>query len=96
MGVADLIRNDTYNALRRYGLYTKAGLPLLSAYLQVHQTYGNIPDITGTTVEGIFHYHPDGSKPSPEDYTSGLTWSKLAGISYSIVYSKDRIYKRWF
>lgn len=50
MGVADLIRNDTYNALRRYGLYTKAGLPLLSAYLQVHQTYGNIPDYALTSV----------------------------------------------
>lgn len=44
MGIADMIRNDTYNALNRYGLYTRAGLPLLSAYLQVHQTYGDIPD----------------------------------------------------
>lgn len=44
MGVSDMIRNETYKALNRYGLYTRAGLPLLSAYLQVHQTYGNIPD----------------------------------------------------
>lgn len=44
MGVADMIRNDTYNGLQRYGLYTRAGLPLLSAYLQAHQTYGDIPD----------------------------------------------------
>jgi len=56
----------------------------------------HIPKITGTTVEGIFHYHPDGSKPSPEDYTSGLTWSQKQGISYSIVYSNNRIYKCWF
>lgn len=44
MGIADMIRNDTYNALSRYGLYTREGLQLLSAYLQVRQTYGNIPD----------------------------------------------------
>ena len=50
MGVADMIRNDAYNALNRYGLYTRAGLPLLSAYLQVHQTYGDIPDYALTAV----------------------------------------------
>ena len=50
MGVADMIRNDTYNALNRYGLYTREGLPLLSAYLQVHQTYGDIPDYALTAV----------------------------------------------
>lgn len=44
MGVSDMIRNETYNGLNRHGLYTRAGLPLLSAYLQAHQTYGNIPD----------------------------------------------------
>ncbi len=50
MGVADMIRNDTYNALKRYGLYSREGLPLLSAYLQVHQTYGDIPDYALTAV----------------------------------------------
>ena len=50
MGVADMIRNDTYNGLHRYGLYTRAGLPLLSAFLQVHQTYGDIPDYALTAV----------------------------------------------
>lgn len=50
MGVADMIRNDAYNALNRYGLYTREGLPLLSAYLQVHQTYGDIPDYALTAV----------------------------------------------
>lgn len=44
IAIADMIRNDTYNALNRYGLYTREGLPLLSAYLQVRQTYGDIPD----------------------------------------------------
>lgn len=50
MGVADMIRNDAYNGLHRYGLYTRAGLPLLSAYLLAHQTYGNIPDYALTAV----------------------------------------------
>ena len=44
MGVADMLRNDAYHGLNRYGLYTRAGLPLLSAHLQVMQTYGDIPD----------------------------------------------------
>ena len=52
MGVADMLRNDAYNGLNRYGLYTRAGLPLLSAHLQVMQTYGDIPDyaLTATLV----------------------------------------------
>lgn len=50
MGIADMIRNDTYNGLHRYGLYTRAGLPLLSAHLQAHQTYGDIPDYALTAV----------------------------------------------
>lgn len=50
MGVADMIRNDANNGLHRYGLYTRAGLPLLSAYLQAHQTYGDIPDYALTAV----------------------------------------------
>ena len=50
MGVADMIRNDAYNVLNRHGLYTRQGLPLLSAYLQVHQTYGDIPDYALTAV----------------------------------------------
>ena len=50
LGVADMIRNDAYKGLHRYGLYTRAGLPLLSAHLLAHQTYGNIPDYTMTAV----------------------------------------------
>jgi len=50
MGVADMIRNEALNKLHRYGLYTRAGLPLLSAYLQAHQTYGDIPDYALTAV----------------------------------------------
>ena len=50
LGVADMIRNDANNRLHRYGLYTRAGLPLLSAYLQVNQTFGNIPDYSLTAV----------------------------------------------
>lgn len=50
MGVADMLRSDTYNGLNRYGLYTRAGLPLLSAHLLAHQTYGDIPDYARTAV----------------------------------------------
>ena len=50
MGIADMLRNDAYNGLKRYGLYTRAGLPLLSAHLQASQTYGNIPDYALTAV----------------------------------------------
>ncbi len=50
LGVADMIRNDVNSRLHRYGLYTRAGLPLLSAYLQVHQTFGNIQDYALTAV----------------------------------------------
>ena len=50
MGVADMIRNEALNKLHRYGLYTRSGLPLLSAYLLPHQTYGDIPDYAITAV----------------------------------------------
>ena len=50
IGVADMIRNDSYHGLNRYGLYTRAGLPLLSAHLLASQTYGNIPDYAMTAV----------------------------------------------
>jgi hypothetical protein len=49
-GVADMLRNDAYNGLNRYGLYTRAGLPLLSAHLQASQTFGDIPDYALTAV----------------------------------------------
>ena len=50
MATADMLRNDAYRGLNRYGLYTRAGLPLLSAHLQASQTYGNIPDYALTAV----------------------------------------------
>ena len=50
IATADMLRNDAYNGLKRYGLYTRAGLPLLSAHLQAAQTYGNIPDYALTAV----------------------------------------------
>ncbi len=50
IGIADMLRNDSYYGLKRYGLYTRAGLPLLSAHLQAVQTYGNIPDYALTAV----------------------------------------------
>jgi hypothetical protein len=50
LATADMIRNEAQNKLNRHGLYTRAGLPLLSAYLQPRQTYGDIPDYALTAV----------------------------------------------
>ena len=50
IAIADMLRNDAYHGLNRYGLYTRAGLPLLSAHLQACQTYGDIPDYALTAV----------------------------------------------
>ena len=50
MGVADMIRNEVFSRMHRYGLYTRSGLPLLSAYLLPRQTFGNIPDYALTAV----------------------------------------------
>lgn len=77
MGVADMLRNDAYNGLQRYGLYTRAGLPLLSAHLQVSQTYGNIPDYALTAVllmrsagiPAVLDETPVGSR-----YTAATKW----------------------
>jgi len=44
MGVADMLRNECQEKMQRHGLYDKAGLPLLSAYLLPRQTFGDIPD----------------------------------------------------
>lgn len=44
VGVADMIRNSIYHGVHRYGLYSRAGLPLLSSNLLPHQTFGDIPD----------------------------------------------------
>ena len=76
-GVADMLRNDAYKGLNRYGLYTRAGLPLLSAHLQVCQTYGNIPDYALTAallmrsagVPAILDETPVGSR-----YTAATKW----------------------
>jgi len=50
IATANMLRNDAYHGLNRYGLYTRAGLPLLNAHLQASQTYGNIPDYALTAV----------------------------------------------
>ena len=43
-GVSDLLRRQTLETIRRYGLYDRSGLPLLSDRLLSHMTFGNIPD----------------------------------------------------
>ena len=50
LATADMIRNEARHKLNRYGLYTRSGLPLLSAYLLPRQTYGDIPDYALTAV----------------------------------------------
>ncbi len=50
IATADMLRNDAYHGLNRYGLYTRAGLPLINAHLLVAQTYGDIPDYARTAV----------------------------------------------
>src|SRR5574344_2067274 len=50
MGVADMLRSEAQNKMHRNGLYTRSGLPLLSAYLLPRQTFGNIPDYALTAV----------------------------------------------
>lgn len=50
VGVADMVRNEVLTRMQRYGLYTRSGLPLLSAYLLPRQTFGNIPDYALTAV----------------------------------------------
>ena len=50
IGMAEMIRNEVNKGLKRYGLYSRSGLPLLSAHLQMNQAYGNIPDYALTAV----------------------------------------------
>ena len=50
IAIADMLRNDAYHGLNRYGLYTRAGLPLINAHLFVAQTFGDIPDYARTAV----------------------------------------------
>ncbi len=42
--VADIIRNEMLGKINRYGLYERAGLPVLSSDLLPEQTFGNIGD----------------------------------------------------
>ena len=77
LGVAEMIRNETYHELNRYGLYTEAGLPLLTAHLQVSQTFGDIPDYALTAVlafraagvPAVLDETPVGSR-----YTAATKW----------------------
>ena len=77
LGVAEMIRNEAYHALNRYGLYTQAGLPLLTAHLQVSQTFGDIPDYALTAVlafraagvPAVLDETPVGSR-----YTAATKW----------------------
>lgn len=77
LGIADMIRTDAANCLQRYGLYTRSGLPLLSAHLQVNQTFGHIPDYALTAVlafrsagiPAVLDETPVGSR-----YTAATKW----------------------
>ena len=77
IGVAEMIRNEAYHGINRYGLYTQAGLPLLTAHLQVSQTFGDIPDYALTAVlafraagvPAVLDETPVGSR-----YTAATKW----------------------
>ena len=77
LGVAEMVRNEAYHGLNRYGLYTEAGLPLLTAHLQVSQTFGDIPDYALTAVlafraagvPAVLDETPVGSR-----YTAATKW----------------------
>lgn len=77
LGVAEMIRNEAYHVLNRHGLYTRAGLPLLTAHLQVSQTFGDIPDYALTAVlafraagvPAVLDETPVGSR-----YTAATKW----------------------
>ena len=82
MATADMLRNDAYRGLKRYGLYTRAGLPLLSAHLQASQTYGNIPDYALTAVLVM----RSASVPAVLDETPGGSRG-TAATSWYVIYS---------
>ena len=77
LGVAEMIRNEAYHVLNCHGLYTRAGLPLLTAHLQVSQTFGDIPDYALTAVlafraagvPAVLDETPVGSR-----YTAATKW----------------------
>lgn len=75
--IAELIRNEAYHKLNRYGLYTDAGLPLLNAHLMTHRTFGDIPDYAqiavlafrAAGVPAVLDETPVGSR-----YTAATQW----------------------
>lgn len=77
IGVADMLRNEAQTKIKRYGLYSRAGLPLLSANLLPRQTYGNIPDyalmavllMRSAGIPAILDETPVGSR-----YTAATRW----------------------
>ena len=77
MGVADMLRNECQTKMNRYGLYSRAGLPLLSAYLLPRQTFGNIPDyalmavllMRSAGIPAVLDETPVGSR-----YTAATKW----------------------
>lgn len=44
IGVSDMLRREALEKTQRHGLYTRSGIPLLSARLLPRQTFGNIHD----------------------------------------------------
>ena len=75
--IAEIIRNEAYHKLNRYGLYTDAGLPLLNAHLMTHRTFGDIPDYAqiavlafrAAGVPAVLDETPVGSR-----YTAATQW----------------------
>lgn len=76
-GISDMLRREALEKSHRYGLYTRSGLPLLSAHLITHRTFGNIPDYALMTVllmrsagiPAVLDHTPVGPR-----YTAATTW----------------------
>lgn len=77
LNIAELVRNEAYHKLNRYGLYTRAGLPLLNVHLMTHRTFGDIPDYAqiavlafrAAGVPAVLDETPVGSR-----YTAATQW----------------------
>lgn len=76
-GVSDMLRREALEKTNRYGLYTRSGLPLLSAHLITHRTFGDIPDyallatllMRSAGIPAVLDHTPVGPR-----YTAATTW----------------------
>lgn len=76
-GVSDMLRREALEKTDRHGIYTESGLPLLSAHLLTHMTFGDIPDyallaallMRSAGIPAVLDHTPVGPR-----YTAATTW----------------------